>query len=244
MNCFYVYEWYIKDTMEVFYVGKGKGDRYLEVKRRNKMFKDMYSTHDCDVRKIKEGLTEEEAFDLEVETIKYYKENTSYRLSNQTIGGSGGNTRKYYNEEQLREYSKRASAKRKGRINQGENNPMYGKSWKDNKTEEEIAEVIEKIRKSNLGKKRSEELRRKMSISAKNREHKLKPRDKKPCMIVKKDSLELVAMYDGIRLAKGNPYVKGNLSRKASGLYKNDKEDYLILYTYYNIDDKEKHPKL
>lgn len=244
MNCFYIYEWYIKNTMEVFYVGKGKDDRYLEVKRRNKMFKDIYSIHDCDVRKIKEGLTEQEAFDLEVQTIKYYKENTSYRLSNQTAGGSGGNTRKYYNEEQLKEYSKKASLKRKGIINQGKNNPMYGKSWIDNKTDEEITEIINKIRNSNLGQKRSEESRRKMSISAKNREFKLKPRDKKPCMIVKKGTLELVAMYEGIRLAKENPYVKGNLSRKASGLCKNDKEDYLILYTYYNIDEKEKHPKL
>lgn len=225
-------------------MGKGKGDRYLEVRRRNKMFKDIYSTHDCSVRKIKEGLTEQEAFDLEVETIKYYKENTSYRLSNQTIGGSGGNTRKFYNKEQLKEYSEKASLKRKGKINQGENNPMYGKSWIDKKTEQEVKEIVEKIRNSNLGQKRSKEARMRMSISAKNREYKLKPKDKKPCMIVKKDTFELVAMYDGIRLAKDNSYVKGNLSRKASGLCKNDKEDHLILYTYYNINDKEKHPKL
>lgn len=244
MNCFYVYEWYIKDTMEVFYVGKGKGERYLETRRRNKMFKDIYSTHKCGVRKIKEGLTEQEAFELEVEKIKYYRENTTYRLSNQTVGGAGGNTRKYYSKEQLEEYSIRASKKRKGLINQGENNPMYGKSWVDNKSEDEIREIIEKIRKSNIGKKRSAESRAKMSISAKKRENNLKPKEKRPCVIVKKDTFELVQMYDGITFANGNDYVKGNLSRKASGLCKNEKEDYLIFYTYYNIDGRDSHPKL
>lgn len=244
MNDFYVYEWYVRDTMEVFYVGKGKNDRYLETKRRNKMFRDMYCTHNCDVRKIKENLTEQEAFDLEEQTIKYYKENTSYRLSNQTDGGSGGNTRKYYNRQQLREYSKRASLKRKGKINLGENNGMYGKSWVQNKSEEEVKQIIEKIRQSNIGKKRSEEARKKMSISAKKRKANRKGREKRPCMIVKKDTFELIAVYEGIRLAKGNPYVKGNLSRKASGLCKNDKEDYLILYTHYNINEKSKHCEL
>lgn len=244
MNEFYVYEWYIENTGEVFYIGKGKNDRFLEVKRRNKMFKDIYRTHNCSVRKIQENLTEQEAFKLEMKTIAYYKENTKYRLANQTNGGNGGNTRKFYNKHQLRAYSKKASLKRKGIINQGENNPMYGKSWVDGKAPEEKQEICNKIRLSNIGKKRSLEARLKMSISAKNREYKLKPRDKKPCMIIKKDSLELIDMYDGVRIAKGNPYVKGNLSRKASGLQKNDKEEYLILYTYYNINDKERHPKL
>ena len=34
-NDFYVYEWFNIDTNEVFYVGKGRGKRYKEVKRRN-----------------------------------------------------------------------------------------------------------------------------------------------------------------------------------------------------------------
>src|SRR5690625_6332595 len=31
---FYVYEWFIKDTGEVFYVGKGRGNRYKEYHAR------------------------------------------------------------------------------------------------------------------------------------------------------------------------------------------------------------------
>ena len=30
MNEYYVYEWFIVDTNEVFYVGKGKGNRYKD----------------------------------------------------------------------------------------------------------------------------------------------------------------------------------------------------------------------
>ena len=34
MNEYYVYEWYNVDTNEVFYVGKGKKDRYKHIKNR------------------------------------------------------------------------------------------------------------------------------------------------------------------------------------------------------------------
>jgi hypothetical protein len=86
---YYVYEWFIKDTNEVFYVGKGKGNRYKETKSRNKFFLDMYKTHSCDVRKVFDGLTEKEAFAKEVELIAYYRKNTTFRLTNQTDGGEG-----------------------------------------------------------------------------------------------------------------------------------------------------------
>lgn len=86
---FYVYEWYIVDTNEVFYIGKGTGDRYKRLKGRNYFFQCMYDSHNCNVRKIYENLTEAEAFEKEIETIKYYKENTNYILTNQTDGGEG-----------------------------------------------------------------------------------------------------------------------------------------------------------
>lgn len=34
---FYVYEWFIKETNEVIYVGKGKGKRY-KVRKHNRLF--------------------------------------------------------------------------------------------------------------------------------------------------------------------------------------------------------------
>jgi hypothetical protein len=49
----------------------------------------MHKSHNCNVRKIYEYLTEKEAFLKEIEIIKYYRENTNYRLTNQTDGGEG-----------------------------------------------------------------------------------------------------------------------------------------------------------
>jgi len=37
---YYVYEWFMKDTGEIFYVGKGSGKRY-KFKDRNYIFKDI-----------------------------------------------------------------------------------------------------------------------------------------------------------------------------------------------------------
>lgn len=89
MNEYYVYEWYNVDTNEVFYVGKGKKDRYKHVKNRNKFFIDYYNTHNCNVRKVYVNLTEKQAFEKEIYLISYYKNNTNFRLTNQTNGGEG-----------------------------------------------------------------------------------------------------------------------------------------------------------
>ena len=42
MNNFYIYFWFYKNTDEVFYIGKGKGNRFLERKaHRNEYFKNI-----------------------------------------------------------------------------------------------------------------------------------------------------------------------------------------------------------
>ena len=50
---FYVYEWYNVDTNEIFYVGKGCGNRYKSISHRNQHFLNYYETHECAVRIIK-----------------------------------------------------------------------------------------------------------------------------------------------------------------------------------------------
>lgn len=86
MNDYYVYEWYNVDTGEVFYVGEGKKDRWKSQKSRNKRFKEYYKLHHCDVRKIKENMSEEDAYTLEKQTIFKYRK-TSSVLCNVDEGG-------------------------------------------------------------------------------------------------------------------------------------------------------------
>lgn len=88
MNRYYVYEWYIVETGEVFYVGKGCGNRYRTRKRENMFFMRMLNTHECDSRIVMDNLTEEEAYSKEIELIHHYRINTNYRLSNIADGGN------------------------------------------------------------------------------------------------------------------------------------------------------------
>jgi hypothetical protein len=85
---FYVYVWKNSLTGKVFYVGKGRKSRYKNVTGRNKLFKDYFNTHCCHVEKIYEGLREQDAFYLEIQTIAEYKE-LGQAKCNLTKGGEG-----------------------------------------------------------------------------------------------------------------------------------------------------------
>lgn len=73
MKKYYVYIWYFCDTQKVFYVGKGKGLRYKEKKDRNHKFLNYINKFECSSKKLYEGLSEEEAYKKEIETIAFYK---------------------------------------------------------------------------------------------------------------------------------------------------------------------------
>ena len=168
---YYVYIWYIKDTNEVFYVGKGKGKRYKELSSRNKFFKDMYSSHDCDVKKVYENLTESEAFQKEREVVKWYRENTDYRLTNQTDGGEGSSGwkpsqdfkdkqskihKEQWKDEEFKQkmigirsdengpYKSQEFRDKISQLVQGENNPNYNHRWT-----EEMKQHLSQVRKAN-----------------------------------------------------------------------------------------------
>jgi hypothetical protein len=89
-NRFYVYEWYNNKTKEVFYVGKGTGERYKNTKDRNEYFVNYYNKNknDCKVRKIISNIKEDEAFVKEKEVILKYKEIGQCKC-NLTDGGEG-----------------------------------------------------------------------------------------------------------------------------------------------------------
>lgn len=160
---YYVYEWYIVETDEVFYVGKGKNNRAKQLKR-NKFFMDMYNTHNCNFRIKIDNLTEEEAFEYEKKLIKYYREfYPEYRLTNQTDGGEGVSglkvsdevknkhskfhknlwkNEKYRNKMlKIRQsndsvYKSKEFREKISKLVKGENNPNYNNHWSEKQKEE------------------------------------------------------------------------------------------------------------
>jgi hypothetical protein len=124
-NKFYVYEWYNKNTNEVFYVGKGTGKRYLS-KKRNKKFLEYIEKNETDVRIVKNNLLEEDAFKLEYELTEYYKEKGQCSC-NLAKGGTGGVSSVWTNEfrEYWSEYNPMKDPIQRERMSK--NNPMKNK---------------------------------------------------------------------------------------------------------------------
>lgn len=120
---FYVYEWYIIDTNEVFYVGKGTGSRY-KVRKHNNLFNDMIKRFKCESRIVREFEKEDDAFQFEYEYINSKKENGECTC-NIRVGGFGGNT-EWWTEERRKEYSEHNVMKSENqRKRMQESNPMY-----------------------------------------------------------------------------------------------------------------------
>ena len=111
---FYVYEWYIKDTNEVIYVGKGCRNRF-KVKKHNCFFNDMINRFDCDSRIIKYFENEEDAFAYEYDRVKELQSIGQCKC-NIYKGGFGGEA-KVWTSEKRALYSK--------------NNVMYSKEQRD-----------------------------------------------------------------------------------------------------------------
>lgn len=100
---YYVYEWYIVNTKEVFYVGKGKGRRYKVTYDRNALFKSVLEKYECDSRIIKTFENEKDAFEYEYLHIKELKE-MGFCSCNIHCGGAGGSG-EYWTDELRQEYS-------------------------------------------------------------------------------------------------------------------------------------------
>ena len=122
---FYVYEWFIKETNEVIYVGKGCRKRY-KVTKHNKFFNDMIKRFDCDSRIIKEFETEKEAFEYEYERVNELKA-IGQCVCNIYDGGCGGTTN-WWTEDKKKWYSEHNVMKNEAqRKRMSEKNPMKNK---------------------------------------------------------------------------------------------------------------------
>lgn len=122
---FYVYEWYIIDTNEIIYVGKGCKNRY-KVRKHNRMFNDFISRFNCTSRIVKYFDSEKDAFAYEFERVN------ELRAKNQCVcniynGGFGGET-KSWTSEKRKYYSEHNGMKsKKQRERMSKFNPMKNK---------------------------------------------------------------------------------------------------------------------
>jgi len=112
---FYVYEHWRPDRDECFYVGKGHGGRANQMKPRNAhhiaIQAKLARLGSCvEVRIVSDGLTESEAFALEVERIAFWRADGA-DLANMTDGGEGFTGGRHGQKTKLQ-----MSSKRKGHI--------------------------------------------------------------------------------------------------------------------------------
>ncbi|WP_028543342.1 DNA polymerase III subunit epsilon [Paenibacillus taiwanensis] len=82
---FYVYEWFIKETGEIFYVGKGRGNRYKEYHTRAYEAEKIRKQYETDSRFVSTGLTEDEAIEFESKEMARVLNETNDRLTNRVI---------------------------------------------------------------------------------------------------------------------------------------------------------------
>lgn len=82
---YYVYEWFVKETGEIFYVGKGRGNRYKKYHERAYEAEKIKRLFDTDVKFVAQKLTEEQALEVETKEMTRILNNTNYCLTNRVI---------------------------------------------------------------------------------------------------------------------------------------------------------------
>lgn len=219
---YYVYEWFIEETSEIFYVGKGTGNRVTSMKNRNKYFKNIRKKYKCNYRILKYFENEDEAYNYELERGLELKDigqaKACYVL---------GNFKKFIDNSVLEKMKKTAFKK--------ERTP-----W--NKGKKMSVEYKEKCRKRTLGTKQSEETKKKRSQSLKNHIVTKEARKKiglskmKPIILINLETKEEKTYNQISNLAKELNICQSSLCRplKSGKVYKNK---YIIKYANTEVSN-------
>ncbi|HEY8126128.1 MAG TPA: NUMOD3 domain-containing DNA-binding protein [Methylocystis sp.] len=118
MSNFVVYEHWRADVSACFYVGKGRSRRAHDTKRgRNRHYRNVVAKlsregFEVDVRIVAEGLSEEEAFALEVQRIAHWRA-LGAPLTNLTDGGEGASGFVWTEEMRANNPAKRSEVRAK-----------------------------------------------------------------------------------------------------------------------------------
>ena len=175
---YYVYKWIRLDTNQVFYIGKGHGNRYKDRSMRNRYFNNVVNKLGMEnivIEIIEDNLDEPTAFEREKYYIQFYK-NKGHKLTNMTSGGEGSSDWYNFLSEEEKEIHKERSKSFLGKHHTEETKRKMSRSLtgvKHNLSEESrqklsklaksrpayfkgkhlTEETKEKLRKARLGKK-------------------------------------------------------------------------------------------
>ena len=219
---YYVYEWYIEDTNEIFYVGKGTRNRVTSMKNRNSYFKNIRKKYKCNYRILKYFQNENDAYNYELKRGLELKEigqaKACYVL---------GNFKKFIDDSILEKMKKTAFKKERTPWNKGKKMSI---------------EYREKCRKRTLGTKQSEETRKKRSNSLKNHIVTKEARKKiglskmKPIILINLETKEEKTYNQISNLAKELNVCQSSLCRplKSGKVYKNK---YIIKYANTEVSN-------
>jgi len=130
---FYIYEWYIEETNEIIYVGKGNKKRYLS-KQHNSMFKEFIKRYNCKSRIIEYFDNEQTAYEKEFERINELKLKDQCVCNIRNGGAGGGASKKTkmkrWTVEERKRYSEFNVMKTQNqRERMKKNNPMKNKEY-------------------------------------------------------------------------------------------------------------------
>lgn len=87
-NIYYVYVHKKKTDGLIFYVGKGKGQRCSSLSGKNKHWHNIVNKHGYYIEFLKKGISEDEAFLIEIIAIRNFTL-CGYKLTNRSTGGEG-----------------------------------------------------------------------------------------------------------------------------------------------------------
>lgn len=172
---FYVYEHWRLDRDECFYVGKGRGGRAYSMRNRNRHHQAIVAKLSrigsaFEVRMVAVGLIEEDAFKLERERIKFWRE-SNVDLANLTDGGEGISGFHHSSEtrEKLSKMNKGMPATFKGHKHSDETKRVLSEIAKKRGGPKLTKEQQKKASEWHRGRKRSPETCAKISAKAKGR---------------------------------------------------------------------------
>lgn len=170
-NVFYVYLHRRKTDNKVFYVGKGKGNRYSSRHGRSEWWKRTVDKHGFEAEIVFDNLSEEESFECEKNTILEFRY-FGHPLVNMTDGGEGSSGCKQSADTLAKRSSKLRGKKRTPEQCKKISDSLKGRKLSPSVIEGMVKrrtgskrslESIQKAADSNKGKKRTAEQRLKMS---------------------------------------------------------------------------------